>query len=86
MKYFIGIVSALAILLVFAFCFPISPAHKEENQVEYLRIHIRANSNDIEDQNVKYKVKEEQIVAQNPEVAFPVSEDTPIVLFYQKLQ
>jgi len=30
------------------------------------------------------KVKEEQIVAQNPEVIFPVSEDTPIVLFYQK--
>lgn len=30
------------------------------------------------------KIKEEQIVAQNPEVMFPVTEDTPIVLFYQK--
>ena len=32
------------------------------------------------------KVKEEQIVAQNPEVTFPVNEDTPLVLFYQKVQ
>ena len=30
------------------------------------------------------KVKEEQISSQNPEVVFPVNEDTPIVLFYQK--
>lgn len=57
MKYVIGIISALAILLIFAFCFPMSPPQKE-SQVEYLRIHIRANSNDVGDQGVKYKVKE----------------------------
>lgn len=32
------------------------------------------------------KVKEEQILSQNPELTFPVNEDTPIVLFYQKVQ
>ena len=32
------------------------------------------------------RVKEEQIVAQNPDVTFPVNEDTPIVLFYQKVK
>lgn len=58
MKYIIGIVSAIAVLVILAFCFPMSPPEKEEGQTEYLRIHIRANSNDIEDQNVKYKVKE----------------------------
>lgn len=31
------------------------------------------------------KVKEEQIMAQNPEVIFPVNQDTPIVLYYQKI-
>ena len=31
------------------------------------------------------RVKEEQIIAQNPEVVFPVNEDTPLVLFYQKI-
>ena len=30
------------------------------------------------------RVKEEQILNQNPEVVFPVEEDTPLILFYQK--
>lgn len=32
------------------------------------------------------RIKEEQIIAQNPEVVFPTTEDTPIVLFNQRLQ
>lgn len=32
------------------------------------------------------RVKEEQIASQNPEVTFPVENDTPLVLFYQRLQ
>ncbi len=54
MKYIIGIVSALAIVLILILC-PISSGNQE---VEYLRIHIRANSNLEVDQNVKYKVKD----------------------------
>lgn len=69
MKYIIGIVSAIAIILIFAFCFPMSASEKEEGQTEYLRIHIRANSNEIEDQNVKYKVKEGVVDALIPILA-----------------
>lgn len=58
MKYVIGIVSSLIIILIFAFCFPMQTPAIENGEVEYLRIHIRANSNSTEDQNVKYKVKE----------------------------
>lgn len=32
------------------------------------------------------RVREEQILSQNPEIIFPVEEDTPLVLFYQRLQ
>lgn len=53
MKYIIGIISAIALVLVLLFC-PIN----SESSVQYLRIHIRANSNSYDDQNVKYKVKD----------------------------
>lgn len=53
MKYIIGIISAIALVLVLLFC-PIN----SESSVQYLRIHIRANSNSYADQNVKYKVKD----------------------------
>lgn len=66
MKYIIGIVSALALLLTFAFCFPTQPPDDKQGQEEYLRIHIRANSNDLEDQNVKYKVKDGVVEALIP--------------------
>lgn len=55
MKYILGFFSALAIVLIFIIC-PICAEEKKE--VEYLRIHIRANSNSVQDQNVKYKVKD----------------------------
>lgn len=32
------------------------------------------------------KVKEEIIISQNPEVVFPVEKDTPIILYYQRVQ
>ena len=54
MKCLVGIGSAVIILFIFLFC-PI----KTTGEVEYLRIHIRANSNSVVDQNVKYKVKDE---------------------------
>ena len=53
MKYIIGIISVIALVLVLLFC-PIN----SESSVQYLRIHIRANSNSYADQSVKYKVKD----------------------------
>lgn len=55
MKYLLGILSVIAIILVFVFC----PLGQTESEMQYLRIHIRANSNLEEDQEVKYKVKDE---------------------------
>lgn len=54
MKYVLGFLSMLGIVLVFLLC-PLKTNHEE---VQYLRIHIRANSNSVQDQNVKYKVKD----------------------------
>lgn len=64
MKYIIGIVSAVALILVLLFC-PLNST----TQVEYLRIHIRANSNSYADQSVKYKVKDAVVEALIPLVS-----------------
>ena len=53
MKYILSLLSVCAIVLIIVFC----GGSAEENQ-EYFRIHIRANSNSAEDQNVKYAVKD----------------------------
>ena len=37
-------------------------------QEQYLRIHIRANSNDASDQSVKYKVKEKVVEYMSPKL------------------
>lgn len=57
MKYFIGFFSVIVIVLIFALC----PLSREVEEVQYLRIHIRANSNSVQDQNVKYRVKDEVV-------------------------
>lgn len=53
MKKIILCVSIIAVILVLIF------ATKPDEEKEYLRIHIRANSNASVDQEVKYKVKDE---------------------------
>ena len=55
MKYFLSVLLIVGIGLIFLFC----PMIKTEGQTQYLRIHIRANSNSVIDQTVKYKVKDE---------------------------
>ena len=52
MKTLFACLSAFAVALIFLFC------PRVEKEVEYLRIHIRANSNSQEDQEVKYLVKD----------------------------
>ena len=56
MKYILSLISAVAIILIIVFC----GVSAEENE-EYFRIHIRANSNSATDQNVKYLVKDEVV-------------------------
>ena len=66
MKYILGVLSAIGIALIFIFC-PANSAGRAE--CDYLRIHIRANSNSVEDQEVKYKVKDAVVDALIPLLA-----------------
>ena len=64
MKYIMSFLSIVAVILILVFC-----GVKKEEQLlpeNYLRIHIRANSNDQIDQAVKYKVKDAVIEALIP--------------------
>ena len=62
MKYFLAGLCLISIILIFI----LVPLGSSEQQVEYLRIHIRANSNEQVDQEVKYKVKDEIVDALIP--------------------
>lgn len=61
---------AISIILLSLICITVIFGSNAENStVEYLRIHIRANSNDEEDQAVKYKVKSAVIEYLTPYVS-----------------
>ncbi len=55
MKKFIVILSVLILVIVGALVLP------KQEEYDYLRIHIRANSNSAIDQNVKYEIKDEVV-------------------------
>ena len=57
MKYLISFITVVAITLILVFCGNFG----RKTNGEYFRIHIRANSNSSEDQNVKYEVKDEVV-------------------------
>lgn len=58
------VISIIAILLIVI----VGTTYKQVNK-DYLRIHIRANSNAEVDQLVKYKIKDEIVVSLTPYVA-----------------
>ena len=47
------------LLIIIGFCFAFGITRQDDNKSDFLRIHIRANSNLEVDQEVKYKVKDE---------------------------
>ena len=57
MKVFVGILFAVGSLAILAFGF-IGLGGTDSSSGEFLRLHIRANSNSAQDQAVKYKVKQ----------------------------
>ncbi len=67
MKYVLGAVAVIGIALIFVFC-PMNGFGKDVSP-QYLRIHIRANSNSQVDQNVKYMVKDAVVDALIPILA-----------------
>jgi len=66
-KLLVIILAVFAIIGIIAFAgeFPA----QTKNEKDYLRIHVRANSNDAIDQAVKYKVKEEVVAFITPYAA-----------------
>lgn len=64
MKYILSILCLVVVGVVFAVV-GLKPQHNDINQ-EYLRVHIRANSNSQEDQNVKYMVRDAVVEALIP--------------------
>ena len=61
MKYVLFFLATISIFAIFLFC-PVST----KSEIQYLRIHIRANSNSVYDQNIKYKIKDEIVDALIP--------------------
>lgn len=62
MKYILITISCIATVLILG----LSGLVVQESRVQYLRIHIRANSNSEQDQSVKYKVKDDVVEALIP--------------------
>ena len=62
---------------VIGICFNVQ---KSTDTNDYLRIHIRANSNSQTDQEVKYKIKEKFIEYLTPKVAFCNTKNDVVVL------
>lgn len=60
---------------------------EDERQKDYaMEIIFAPKGKELWDIAKSARVKEEQIIAQNPDVIFPCNEDTPLVLFEQRLQ
>ena len=74
---FVGLLSILIFL----------PHQKEElNASDYLRIHIRANSNSSVDQEVKYKVKDEIVKTLTPILSDARTKEEAINLVNQNME
>lgn len=74
-KFLCAILAAAAIIGTIMF---VMGASGENDKTEYLRIHVRANSNRDEDQAVKYKVKDEVVKFITPYAAECVDKETAI--------
>ena len=60
----------ISLILIFIISLTVAVGIKsDESSVEYLRIHIRANSNSEKDQSVKYEIKDKVISYLTPYIA-----------------
>ncbi len=66
-KIMYSVLAVFCIILIFLVNFTIKGS--ESQNIDYIRLHIRANSNDQNDQNVKYKVKEAVVSYLTPKLA-----------------
>lgn len=77
MKKFLAIFAVLAVIVGTVLLATNLPVQGEK-QTEYLRIHVRANSNSAEDQEVKYKVKDEVVKYITPYIGECVTKNDAI--------
>lgn len=77
MKKIFLAVSALIILLGIVF---LVPAKKSQTNADFLRIHIRADSNSQDDQNVKYVVKSAVVDYLTPYLAQATSKEKAMTI------
>lgn len=77
MKKFI-IMAAVILIAVFTVVFVSVQGQPAEAYSDYLRIHVRANSNSAEDQKVKYEVKDEAVKFITPYVKECVTKEAAI--------
>jgi len=73
-KFFIVLLAVAAIVATILFASEAQSANEVKN--DYLRIHVRANSNEQIDQDVKYKVKDEVVKFITPYAAQCVDKQT----------
>ena len=73
-KVCLGFLTVLILILSVVFVL-LQPQEVAEAKNDYLRIHVRANSNDAIDQDIKYKVKDEVVKFITPYAAQCVDKD-----------
>lgn len=61
MKKILIVIALVLTVAATVFIVKVSSVEKTEAYADYLRIHVRANSNSAEDQQVKYEVKDEVV-------------------------
>lgn len=77
MKKFLIVLAVIAVLAATVFFVGMSKP-QDEVYTDYLRIHVRANSNSEEDQRVKYEVKDEAVRFITPYVKECVTKEAAI--------
>ncbi len=83
MKKFCITILLLFIIIVTAGCIPMREGFTADN-TEFLRIHVRANSNSDEDQSIKYCIKEIIVEYLTPYIAQCHSKDEAVLVIEQK--
>lgn len=83
MKKFCITILLLFIIFVTAGCIPMKESFTADN-TEFLRIHVRANSNSDRDQSIKYYIKDTVVEYLTPYIAQCRSKDEAVIVIEQK--
>lgn len=85
MKKILIVIALVLTVTATVFIVKVSSVEKTEAYADYLRIHVRANSNSAEDQQVKYEVKDEVVKFITPFVKECVDKERAIEVMNELL-